>query len=415
MSTKPGISASVEEQLEVIRSGTVEIVPHDLLVQKLERSIRTQQPLVVKQGFDPTAPDIHLGHTVGLRKLRQFQDLGHQVIFLVGDFTGLIGDPAGRSATRPRISHDALMENASTYTRQAFKILDPGKTIVDYNSRWLAKLDFAAVLDLSATQTVAQMLERDDFSKRFHEGKPISLLEFVYPLAQGYDSVALKADIEIGGTDQTFNLLMARDIQRQYGQEPQVIITLPLLEGIDGVDKMSKSLGNFIGITEPPEEIFGKTMSIPDDLILKYFERVSSKTPQELGDISRRLRDPATNPSHLKRELARDLVTQFHNAEAARAAEERFNRIHVEKDRPEDVERVELDAEVGGVWIVRALTKTGLCDSSSEARRMIQQGAVRVDGERISDVEYRLAPAGQPYTVKVGKRRFIEILIRPAG
>jgi tyrosyl-tRNA synthetase len=408
----PVASKTLDEQLEIIRQGTVEIIPEEDLRAKLEASLRTGQALVVKQGFDPTAPDIHLGHTVGLRKLRQFQDLGHEVVFLIGDFTGMIGDPSGRGETRKRMSREELVENAKTYTEQAFKILDPKQTTVDYNSRWLAKLEFAEVLKLAATQTVAQMLERDDFQKRFREGRPISLFEFVYPLAQGYDSVALEADVEIGGTDQTFNLLMARDIQRQYGQPPQVILTLPILEGTDGVEKMSKSLGNTIGITDAPDEMFGKTMSIPDSLIFKYFELVSTKTPEELRGIAERLRDPATNPSHLKRELARDIVAQFHGAEPAVAAERHFDRLFVQKDRPEQTERVEIAAEGEGLWIVRALTSAGLCASSSSARRMIEQGAVRLDGERVSDVELRLAPRPEPYAIKVGKRRFVDLVVK---
>jgi tyrosyl-tRNA synthetase len=405
------ISKSVDEQLKIIKRGTVEIIPEDLLRKKLERSLDSQQPLIVKQGFDPTAPDIHLGHSVGLRKLRQFQDLGHRVVFLIGDFTGLIGDPSDRSESRKRIDRDTLIKNAETYTQQAFKILDPKKTIIDYNSRWLSKLEFADVLELTATQTVAQMLDRDDFSKRYNEGKPISLLEFLYPLAQGYDSVVLSADVEIGATEQTFNLLMARDIQRQYGQEPQVILTLPILEGIDGVEKMSKSLGNYIGITEPPEEIYGKTMKIPDPLILKFFRLVSTKDSAGIKDIEARLEDPSTNPSHLKRELARDLVTQFYDEEAAREAETYFNKIHVQKDRPDDIERVDVDSEEDGLWIVKALTRSKLCESSSQARRMIQQGAVSVDGEKISDLELRLTARPEPYTVKVGKRRFSDIVV----
>jgi tyrosyl-tRNA synthetase len=387
-------------------------VPEDLLAKKLERSLETQVPLIVKQGFDPTAPDIHLGHTVGLRKLRQFQDLGHRVVFLVGDFTGLIGDPSGRSRTRNRMDHRELVANAKTYTEQAFKILNPKKTVIDFNSRWLSKLTFAEVLELTATQTVAQLIERDDFSKRYGEGKPISLLEFVYPLAQGYDSVALKADVEIGGTDQTFNLLMARDIQRQYGQEPQVILTLPLLEGINGVEKMSKSLGNYIGVTEPPEEIFGKTMKIPDELILKYFELVSSLDPAGVRDVERRLDEPATNPSHLKRELARNLVAQYHDQKAAKAAEDHFDKIHVQKGRPDKVERVEMKSDDTGVPIVEALTDTKLCASKSAARRMIKQGAVRLNGEKVSDIDLRLKRKKTAYTVKVGKRRFVEIVVK---
>jgi len=401
----------VPEQLEIIKRGAVDLVPEDLFVEKLARSLKTGEPLVIKQGFDPTAPDIHLGHTVGLRKLRQFQDLGHKVVFLVGDFTGLIGDPSGKSDTRVRMSREQLVENAKTYTSQAFKILDRDKTVIEFNSRWLAKLNFAEVLELAATQTVARMLERDDFEKRFKSNRPISLLEFVYPLAQGYDSVALRADVELGGTDQKFNLLMAREIQRSYGQEPQVILTVPLLEGTDGVEKMSKSLGNYIGVTDSPEEMFGKTMSIPDGIILKYFELVSSKSPAEIDAVGRRLKDPATNPSHVKRELARDLVAQYHNAEAAEAAEAHFDRIHVKHDVPEEIDEISLASDAGGLWIVKALTASGMCKSSSDARRMIQQGAVSVDGEKLSDGEHRLSKRETPYTLKVGKRQFIRIRV----
>jgi tyrosyl-tRNA synthetase len=401
----------VEEQITVIRQGVVEIIPEEDLRRKLERAIKEGEPLVIKQGFDPTAPDIHLGHTVGLRKLRQFQDLGHTVVFLIGDFTGMIGDPSGRSDTRKRLEREELIENAKTYTEQAFKILDPKRTTVDYNSRWLAKLEFADVLRLTATQTVAQMLERDDFEKRYQQGRPISLLEFVYPLAQGYDSVALNADVEIGATEQKFNLLMAREIQRAYGQEPQAIITLPILEGIDGVEKMSKSLGNYIGITESPEDIYGKTMRIPDGLIVKYFELVSSKGPAEVQTIRERLADPATNPSHVKRELARDLVTQFHDEEAARDAEAHFNRLFVQHERPEETRRVQIEAPGGTLWIVKALTETGLCESSSSARRMIQQGAVRLDGEKVSDVDLQLPARKQAYALQVGKRGFVDVAV----
>jgi tyrosyl-tRNA synthetase len=401
----------VEEQLTLIRQGVVEIIPEEDLRRKLERSLKEGEPLVIKQGFDPTAPDIHLGHTVGLRKLRQFQDLGHTVVFLIGDFTGMIGDPSGRSETRKQLTREVLIDNAKTYTEQAFKILDPRRTVVDYNSRWLAKLEFADVLRLTATQTVAQMLERDDFEKRYEQGRPISLVEFVYPLAQGYDSVALDADVEIGATEQKFNLLMAREIQRAYGQEPEVIITLPILEGIDGVEKMSKSLGNYIGITEAPEEIYGKTMRIPDGLILKYFELVSSRGPAEVEAIRARLADPATNPSHLKRELARDLVTQFHDEKAAMEAEAHFNRLFVEHERPVETRRVELEAVEGSLWIVKVLTEAGLCESSSAARRMIQQGAVKLDGEKINDVNLKLLSRKGPYKLQVGKRGFADVAI----
>ncbi len=410
MTRKPAADpARVDAQLAVIRQGVVEIIPEADLRRKLERSLAAGEPLVIKQGFDPTAPDIHLGHTVGLRKLRQFQDLGHKVVFLIGDFTGMIGDPSGRHETRKRLEHDVLVENAKTYTEQAFKILDPKKTIIDYNSRWLSKLEFADVLRLTATQTVAQMLERDDFEQRYEAGKPISLLEFVYPLAQGYDSVALNADVEIGATEQKFNLLMAREIQRQYGQEPEVVITLPILEGIDGVEKMSKSLGNYIGVSDPPEEIFGKTMKIPDTLIVKYFELVSSKSPDELESIRARMKDPQVNPSHLKRELARDLVAQFHDGEAAQAAEAHFNRLFVDHQRPQETARVKMDAGEKGVWIAKAIAQAGLCESSSSARRMIQQGAVKVDGAKVSDIDLHLTARKQPYAVQVGKRGFADI------
>ncbi|MCI0453110.1 MAG: tyrosine--tRNA ligase [Candidatus Latescibacteria bacterium] len=403
--------ARVDAQLAVIRQGTVEIIPEADLRRKLERSLAANEPLVIKQGFDPTAPDIHLGHTVGLRKLRQFQDLGHKVVFLIGDFTGMIGDPSGRNETRKRLDHDVLVENAKTYTEQAFKILDPKKTIIDYNSRWLSKLEFADVLRLTATQTVAQMLERDDFEKRYAAGKPISLLEFVYPLAQGYDSVVLNADVEIGATEQKFNLLMAREIQRQYGQEPEVIITLPILEGTDGVEKMSKSLGNYIGVSDSPEDIFGKTMKIPDSLIVKYFELVSTKSPDELNAIRARLQDASVNPSHVKRELARDLVVQFHDAEAAQAAEAHFNRLFVEHQRPQETTRVEVKAIAGGVWIAKALTQAGLCESTSAARRMIQQGAVKVDGAKVGDVDLKLSARKEAYAIQVGKRGFADVVV----
>jgi tyrosyl-tRNA synthetase len=309
------------------------------------------------------------------------------------------------------MTHDELIANAHTYTDQAYKILDRSRTRVEFNSHWLMKMNFADVLELTATQTVARMLERDDFETRYKANKPISLLEFVYPLAQGYDSVALKADVEIGGTEQKFNLLMAREIQRAYGQEPQVILTLPILEGTDGVEKMSKSLGNYIGIAEAPEEIFGKTMSIPDDVMVTYFELVSSRTSQEVAAIKKQLADPSTNPSHLKRELARDLITQYYDAKAARDAEAHFDRIHVKHDVPEEIDEVRLPGEDDGLWVVKAITGAGLCRSNGEARRMIQQGGVSVDGTRIDDIELRLSRRAEAYTVKVGKRRFKRIII----
>ena len=403
---------SVDEQFEIIKRKTIDLTPEDLLLKKLARSIKTKEPLLVKQGFDPTSPDLHIGHTVGLRKLREFQDLGHKVAFLIGDFTGLIGDPSGRSETRKRMDRDELISNAKTYTEQAFKILDPAMTIIDYNSRWLSKLNFQEVLELASTQTIARIIEREDFQKRFNEQRPISLIEFLYPLAQGYDSVVLNADIEVGATEQKFNLLMARDIQKAYGQEPQVILTMPVLEGIDGVEKMSKSLGNYIGISEAPEEMFGKTMRIPDTLILKYFELATTRSPEELKAIAKRLADPEVNPSHLKRELARDLITQYHGEDKTDQAESHFNTIHVDHHAPTEMDKLSVAGEDGRLWIVRALTEAGLCQSASEARRMIQQGAVSVDGEKIKDIEFRLEKRQQEYVLKVGKRRFLELTVK---
>jgi tyrosyl-tRNA synthetase len=403
---------SVDEQFEIIKRRTVDLTPEDLLREKLARSIKNEEPLLVKQGFDPTAPDLHIGHTVGLRKLREFQDLGHKVAFLIGDFTGLIGDPTGRSETRKRMDRDELISNAKTYTEQAFKILTPAMTIIDYNSRWLSKLNFPEVLELASTQTIARLIEREDFQKRFNEQRPISLLEFLYPLAQGYDSVALHADVEIGATEQKFNLLMARDIQKAYGQEPQVILTMPVLEGIDGVEKMSKSLNNYIGISEAPEEMFGKTMRIPDTLILKYFELATTRSPEELKAIEKRLADPEVNPSHLKRELARDLITQYHGEDKADPAESHFNTIHVDHHAPTDMAKLSLAGEDGRLWIVKALTEAGLCKSASEARRMIQQGAISVDGEKVTDIECRLEERKKEYVLKVGKRRFLELTVK---
>lgn len=402
---------SVNEQVEIIRQGAVDVVPEDLLRDKIKRSIETGEPLVVKQGYDPTAPDIHLGHVVCLRKLRHFQDIGHSVVFLIGDFTGMIGDPSGKSETRKRMTQEELLANAETYKKQAFKILDPDKTTVDFNSRWLSKLSFAEVLDLAATQTIARIIERDDFYKRFKNNQPISLLEFIYPLAQSYDSVALKADVELGGTEQKFNLLMAREVQKAYGQEPQVIVTMPILTGTDGEEKMSKSLDNYIGITESPEDIFGKTMSISDSLIYHYFELVSTRGPKEILDIKKRLEDPATNPSHLKRELAKNLVTQFYGDDAAAKAETHFDAIHVRKEQPDEMDTVTVKGEADGLWIAKVLTQSGLCDSTSQARRMVQQGAVSVDGEKVSDVELRLVSNQTPYVVKVGKRKFLKIVV----
>lgn len=403
-----GMAFTLEEQLEIIKMGTVEVLPEEELVQKLERSIRENRPLRVKQGFDPTAPDIHLGHTVTLRKLRQFQDLGHQVIFLIGDFTGTIGDPSGEMETRRRLTREEVLKNAETYKEQIFKILDPERTVIEFNSRWFSRMGFEEVLVLASKYTVARLLERDDFSKRYRGGRPISLVEFLYPLAQGYDSVVLRADVELGGTDQKFNLLVGRELQREYGQEPQVVITMPLLEGTDGVEKMSKSKGNYIGITEPPDEIYGKLMSIPDYLILKYFQLVTEITPRQLQELRQTLDDPATNPRDLKRRLARDVVRLYYGEKAALEAEERFDHIFRRKEAPEDVPEYKIDRS--RVRIIELLTKTGMARSNSEARRLIYPpSGVYIDGQRVEDVDFELV-MDRTHILKVGKRRFLRLV-----
>jgi len=400
---------SVQEQMEVIRRGAEEIIPEDELVQKLERSIREDRPLIIKEGFDPTAPDLHLGHMVSIRKLKQFQDLGHTVVFLIGDFTGMIGDPTGKNEMRKRMTREEVQQNAETYKEQIFKVLDPKKTVIDFNSRWHAKLRFEDVLVLASKYTVARMLERDDFQKRYREGRPISIMEFLYPLAQAYDSVALNADVELGGTDQKFNLLVGRDIMREYGLEPQVILTLPLLVGLDGTEKMSKSLGNYIGINEPPQEMYGKTMSIPDNLIYTYFELATEVPSAELAKIKQQLKDPRVNPRDLKARLAFEIVKLYHGLEAARYAEQEFNRVFREKELPEEIPEYRYNPAEGKIWIVRLLASAGLVPSNAEARRLIKQGAVSINGQRISDPDFEFIPEDQT-VIKVGKRRFLRIV-----
>jgi len=397
--------------MDVIRRGVVEIIPEEELVQKLERSLRENQPLRVKEGLDPSAPDIHLGHTVSIRKLKQFQDLGHEVIFLIGDFTGMIGDPSGRREMRKQLTREEVLKNAETYKEQIFKILDPEKTIIDFNSRWSNQMKFEDVLVLASKYTVARLLERDDFAERFRHNVPISVLEFLYPLVQGYDSVALRADVELGGTDQKFNLLVGRELQRSYGQQPQVIITLPLLIGTDGVEKMSKSLGNYIGINEPPNEMYGKAMSIQDTLIYSYFELVTDVPASELARLKRDLEDPQVNPRDLKARLAREIVRMYHGSLAAQRAEEEFNRVFREKGLPSELEEFRLDRSNGKIWIVRLLTSTGLAPSSSEARRLMEQGAVWINGQRITDANVEI-PLERDFVLKVGKRRFLKIVVQ---
>lgn len=400
---------SVQEQMEVILRGTAEVISEEELEGKLERSLRTGKPLTVKQGFDPTAPDIHIGHTVSLRKLRQFQDLGHKVVFLIGDFTGMIGDPSGRSEMRKRLSRQEVLQNARTYQEQVFKILDPERTVVAFNSEWCEPMKFEDVLVLASRYTVARMLERDDFSQRYKQGKPITIMEFLYPLIQAYDSVALKADVEVGGTDQKFNLLVGRDVQREYGQEPQVALMMPLLVGTDGKEKMSKSLGNYIGINEPPEEIYGKTMSIPDFLIYPYFELATDVDSSELAEIKRSLEDPEVNPMDLKRRLARRLVAMYHGEEAAKRAEEAFDKVFRRREVPDEVPEYVLNQD--RIWIVRLLTSSGLASSNSEARRLIAQGGVYIDGQRVTDPNLEVEFKGGE-VVKVGKRRFLKVVRR---
>jgi tyrosyl-tRNA synthetase len=395
----------VDEPLALIRRGAEEILLEDELKKKLSR----QRPLRVKAGFDPTAPDLHFGHTVLINKLRQFQELGHEVLFLIGDFTGMIGDPTGKSATRPPLSRDEILENAQTYETQIFKILDPEKTLVVFNSSWMGEMGAADMVQLAARHTVARMLERDDFSKRYKAGQPIAIHEFLYPLVQGYDSVALRADVELGGTDQKFNLLVGRQMQEAYGQEPQVVLTMPILEGLDGVQKMSKSLGNYIGVAEPADEMFGKVMSISDELMWRYFELLSF-LPEAEVDAMRAEVAGGTNPRDIKFRLGEELVSRFHDTAAARKAKENFIARFQKGKMPDHIHEVAVAARGNEVPIANVLKEAGLVASTSEGLRMLKQGAVRVDGERIDDRSLALASGGV-YICQVGKRRFARVVI----
>ncbi len=396
----------VSEQLELIKRGIVDLIPEDELIRKLESSRRTNQPLRVKLGCDPSRPDLHLGHSVVLKKLAQFQRLGHEAILVVGDFTGMIGDPSGRNKTRPPLSLEETRINGQSYFSQASRILDKDRTRIVYNSDWLGTMTFSDVVKLASRYTVARMLERDDFEKRFKAQEPISVHELLYPLAQAMDSVALQADVELGGTDQRFNLLVGRDIQKEYGLEPQVIITLPILEGTDGHQKMSKSLDNYVGITDPPNEMFGKIMSIPDDLICRYFELATDVSAADLAAIRAQLADVKVNPSHLKRRLAREIITLYHKTEAARQAEEAFDRVFKHKDVPEDTPVFE--THENEMAVTRLLTEAGLVASGNEARRQIGQGAVSVNNVRVTDDRMVLTIDGE-VVIKVGKRRFVRV------
>ncbi len=392
-----------KEQLDELARGTEEILPVDGLAQRLESG----RPLVVKAGFDPTAPDLHIGHTVLINKMRQFQNYGHEVVFLIGDFTGMIGDPSGRNATRPPLTRAEIAENAKTYEAQIFKILDPERTRVEFNSTWMSKIDAAGLIRIAAQHTVARMLERDDFHKRYTGGQPIAIHELLYPLVQGYDSVALKADVELGGTDQKFNLLVGRQLQQHYGQEPQLVITTPLLEGLDGVNKMSKSLNNYIGITEPPGEMFGKVMSISDELMWKYFEVLSFRPLAEIARFRQSVEEGA-NPRDVKFELAEEIVARFHSPRAAAAAKGEFVARFREGAMPSSIPEISVSSVDGRLGLPRLLKEAGLAGSNAEAMRLIAQGAVRIDGERVED-RGREVSAGSSHVYQVGKRKFARI------
>lgn len=395
--------ASLDQALEIIKRGTEEILVEEELVSKLKEG----RPLRIKAGFDPTAPDLHLGHTVLVNKLRQFQDLGHEVMFLIGDFTAMIGDPTGKTSTRPPLSRDEVIENAQTYEHQIYKILEPEKTLVMFNSSWMSEMNTAELIQLASRHTVARMLERDDFNKRYTTGQPIAVHEFLYPLIQGYDSVAMKSDVELGGTDQKFNLLVGRQLQEAYGQKPQVVLTMPILEGLDGVQKMSKSLGNYIGITDSPDEMFGKIMSISDELMWRYFELLSFRPMSEIEGFKARVAEGA-NPRDIKFLLAEEIIERFHSPEAAVKAKESFIARFQKGAMPEEMPELTLESVDGKLPLVNLLKAANLVQSTSDAMRMIQQGAVRIDGERVEDKKLEI-PAGSTHVYQVGKRRFARI------
>ncbi|MFD1989592.1 tyrosine--tRNA ligase [Paenibacillus nicotianae] len=407
----PAQQAEVEKQLSVIERGTAEIIPEDALRQKVIKSVATGKPLTVKLGLDPSAPDIHIGHTVVLQKLRQFQELGHQVQLIIGDFTGRIGDPTGKSETRKQLTEEQVKHNAETYKEQITKILDPSKMKVYFNSEWLSPMNFADVVNLAAKVTVARMLERDDFTKRYQGGQPISIHEFFYPLMQGMDSVALESDIEIGGTDQKFNLLMGRTLQKEYGKASQVAITLPIIEGLDGVQKMSKSLGNYIGIDEEPNEIFGKSMSVPDELMLKYYELTTDISNEDLAALKAGLADGSVHPRDAKMNLAQHYVRMFHNEEAGVAAKNHFVTVFQQRALPDDIQEVVVDEsllENGQIGLIKLVMTLGFATSTSEARRSIQQGALKINEQKYDDVNASIELSDGDI-VQVGKRKFAKI------
>ncbi len=393
-----------EKQMEIIKRGAVEIITEEELLKKLKED----RPLRIKAGFDPTAPDIHLGHTVLIEKMRQFQELGHEVIFLIGDFTGMIGDPSGKNETRPPLTREEVLENAKTYKEQIFKILDPEKTIVDFNSRWMSEMKAEDLIRLASHYTVARMLEREDFKQRWQSQTPISIHEFLYPLIQGYDSVVLRADVELGGTDQRFNLLVGRELQKAYGQKPQCVLMMPLLEGLDGVKKMSKSLGNYIGITEPPLEMFGKIMSISDELMLRYYELLSHISNEELESLRRRIADGTLHPKEAKEALAMEIVQRYWGRQEALKAKEEFERIFKAKEVPEEIPEIAFSFNGEAIWLPHILKSTGICKSTGEAMRLIRQGGITVDNERVRDTQFKLTPG--EHIIKIGKRRFYRIV-----
>jgi len=395
-----------EEQLEILRKNAAEIISEEELLNKLKKSYEEKRPLKVKLGLDPTAPDVHLGHAVVLRKMRQFQELGHQVILIIGDFTGMIGDPTGKSETRKQLSREEIYENAKTYKEQVFKILDPDKTKVVFNSEWLGRMTFEEVIKLASKYTVARMLEREDFSKRFSEGKPISIHEFFYPLVQGYDSVALNADVELGATEQKFNILMGRILQKEYGQEPQIAVLMPILVGTDGKRKMSKSLGNYIGVSDSPEEMYGKVMSIPDEIMIEYYNLATDLEQSEIEKIAEDLKEGRANPRDVKMRLAREIVKLYHGHEEALKAEESFVRVFQKKDLPDEIPVFEIKDEK--IWLPKLITLVGFSSSNSEALRMLRQGAVKINGEKIMDpVDLE---TDSPFVLQVGKRKFVKVV-----
>ncbi|HEQ99710.1 MAG TPA: tyrosine--tRNA ligase [candidate division Zixibacteria bacterium] len=405
---------SFEKQLEIIKSNTVDLLPEGELENKLKRAIKEGKPLRVKQGFDPTAPDIHLGHTVGLRKLKQFQDLGHTIVLIIGDYTAMVGDPSGRSATRPQLTREQVAENAETYQNQFFKLIDREKTEVHYNGEWFAQMSFADILRLASQITVARILERDDFEKRYKSGAPIAVHELLYPLMQAYDSVAIKADIEIGGTEQLFNLLTGRQIQEAFGVEPQVALTLPILEGIDGVQRMSKSIGNYIGIAEDPKEIFGKIMSIPDDLIVSYFRLCTDADQTKLDIMAREIERGKTNPMMYKKELGETIIEMYHSKDAAQKARADFESVFSKREIPDDMPEIKVRqsdfADTNEIYWPKFLADHGLMDSSSKARNLIKQGGFQIDGEKQSEFATSLPFEGE-HILKVGKLRWAKLII----